>query len=184
MGVDTGGALHAVILRLEERREEMWQLVHLAVCHEFSELDALVERFRVGRCVIDGLPETHATRAFAKRHGGAVYMCFFNDSQRGEPAWNHGGFTVQVNRTEALDASRAAVRERKLTLPSRTPIVEAFAHHLTADAKILEEDEETGAKRYRYVRTGEDHFSLALTYALIAGSTWCPWWAVACSLDE
>ena len=35
--------------------------------------------------------------------------------------------------------------------------------------KILVEDEETGAKKYRYVRTGgEDHFSLAFTYAWMA----------------
>jgi len=32
-------------------------------------------------------------------------------------------------------------------------------------AKVLEEDEQTGSKRFRYVRVGEDHFSLAFTYA-------------------
>jgi hypothetical protein len=31
------------------------------------------------------------------------------------------------------------------------------------DAKILDENEETGAKKYRYIRSGEDHFSLAFT---------------------
>ena len=36
--------------------------------------------------------------------------------------------------------------------------------------KILQEDEETGAKRYKYVRTGEDHFSLAFTYAWLAAA--------------
>ena len=39
---------------------------------------------------------------------------------------------------------------------------------MAADAKILDEDEDTGAKRYRYIRTGEDHFSLAFTYAWLA----------------
>jgi hypothetical protein len=34
--------------------------------------------------------------------------------------------------------------------------------------KVLDEDEETGAKKYRYVRTGEDHYSMAFTYALMA----------------
>ncbi len=41
---------------------------------------------------------------------------------------------------------------------------------MAADAKILDEDEETGAKRYRYIRTAEDHFSLAFTYAWMAAS--------------
>ena len=39
---------------------------------------------------------------------------------------------------------------------------------MAADAKQLEEDERTGARRYVYIRTGEDHFSLAFTYALLA----------------
>ncbi len=39
---------------------------------------------------------------------------------------------------------------------------------MAADAKVLDEDEETGAKKYRYIRTGEDHFSLAFTYAWMA----------------
>jgi hypothetical protein len=46
--------------------------------------------------------------------------------------------------------------------------VEEFARHMAADAKILQEDEDTGAKRYKYIRAGEDHFSLAFTYAVIA----------------
>jgi hypothetical protein len=47
---------------------------------------------------------------------------------------------------------------------------EEFARHLAADAKVLDEDPETGAKKYRYVRTGEDHYSLACTYALMAST--------------
>jgi len=75
---------------------------------------------------------------------------------------------VQVNRTEALDASRGAIREKHVLLPHREPIVETFARHMTNDAKVLDEDEETGAKCCRYVRTGEDHFSLAFTYTWMA----------------
>jgi hypothetical protein len=55
-----------------------------------------------------------------------------------------------------------------MTLPPPSPVVEEFARHMASDAKVLEEDEDTGAKRYRYVRTGEDHFSLAFTYGLMA----------------
>jgi hypothetical protein len=170
MGVDTGKDLHAVILRDAPDDSETGHVVHLAVCQEFAELDALMERFKVERCVIDGLPETHATRDFAHRHRGKVFMCFFNETQRGSAHWEHATQIVQVNRTEALDASRAAVRQKKLVLPRRTPLVELFAQHMTADAKVLEEDEATGAKKYRYIRTGEDHFSLAFTYAWMAAS--------------
>ncbi len=170
MGVDTGKDLHVVILRDDPDDSETEHLVHLAVCQDFAELDQLMERFKVERCVIDGLPETHATRDFARRHRGNVFMCFFNETQRGSAHWDHATQIVQVNRTEALDASRAAVRQKKLVLPRRTPLVELFAQHMAANAKVLEEDEATGAKKYRYIRTGEDHLSLAFTYAWMAAS--------------
>ena len=75
---------------------------------------------------------------------------------------------MEVNRTEALDASRAVIREGKVTIPPPSREVEEFARHLSCEAKVLVENEETGEKRYKYVRTGENHFSLAFTYALMA----------------
>jgi hypothetical protein len=83
-----------------------------------------------------------------------AYLNFFNEHQRGSRRWNREDRIVEVNRTEALDESRAVVREKRVLLPRRAPIVEEFARHMAADAKVLEEDEETGAKRYRYIRTG------------------------------
>ncbi len=168
MGVDTGRDLHVVILRAGGEGEPR-RLIHLAVCQEFEDLDSLMARFHVERCVIDGLPETHATREFTRRHMGKVFMNFFNEHQRGSPNWDHGSMMVQVNRTEALDASRAAVRDRRLVLPRASALVEEFARHMACDAKVLEEDEETGIQRYRYVRTGVNHFSMAFTYAWLAG---------------
>ena len=167
MGVDTGKYLHVVILQ-NARCDEPRPLVHLAVCQDFEDLDALMRAFPISRCVIDGLPETHATRAFAQRHCGRVFLSFFNESQRGAPKWDEASQIVQVNRTEALDASRAAVREKRLALPRCSPLIEQFARQMAADAKVLDEDEATGIKKYRYVKTGENHFSLAFTYAWLA----------------
>ena len=177
MGVDTGRALHVTILHWDENADttDREHLVHLAVCREFSELDDLMKRFKVSCCVIDGLPETHATREFARRHGGQVYLCFFNHNQRGAAQWDQSARQVVVNRTEALDASRAAIREKKIVLPRRVPIVEEFAQHMTCDAKVLDEDEETGIKKYRYIRTGENHFSMAFTYARLASMQQAGW---------
>jgi hypothetical protein len=46
------------------------------------------------------------------------------------------GKILQVNRTEALDASRAIVRENKVTFPSRQkPLVEEFARHMASEPK-------------------------------------------------
>jgi hypothetical protein len=166
MGVDTGRELHVVIIKPRDRVHH--DVIFMGVVHEFSDLDALMERYGVEACVIDGLPETHPTREFAKRHHSSVYMNFFAEHQRGGPAFDRKAHTCLVNRTEALDASRAAIRDELVTLPRRSPIAETFAKHLSADAKILDEDEETGIKKYRYIKTGENHFSLAFTYAILA----------------
>ena len=175
MGVDTGRALHVVILRTDVDHDVPQHLVYLGVCADFGDLDELMQRFKIGSCVIDGLPETHATREFAARHRGRVYMCFFNEHQRGEPAFDSETRQVVVNRTEALDMSRAAVRDAKLVLPRRAPIVEGFAQHLTCDAKVLDENEETGVRKYRYIRTGPNHYSMALTYAWLASCASSDW---------
>ena len=173
MGVDTGSQLHAVVLQPDKDASTLKRLIHLQVCQSFEELDELMERFKVQRCVVDGLPETHATRAFAKRQAGRVYLNFFNENQRGSAAWNPQERIVQINRTEALDASRAAIRDKLVSLPRRDRLVEQFAQHMASDAKVLDEDEETGAKRYRYIKTGTDHFSLAFTYAWLAAERVC-----------
>ena len=57
-----------------------------------------------------------------------------------------------------------------IDIPRRGALVEEFAEHVASDVKQLVEDEDTGAKSYRYVRTGTNHFSLALTYDCIAWS--------------
>jgi len=169
MGVDTGRDLHTVIsvpLGDDDFRRRV--VVHIGAHRSFEVLDKLIQVFGVVRCVIDGLPETHATRAFAQRHPGIVFLNFFNEHQRGIPKWDFESFTVQENRTEALDQSRRAIREGWYRLPRRDASVEEFARHLCNDAKQLQEDPDTGQQRYRYVRTGPNHYSMALTYDCLA----------------
>jgi hypothetical protein len=45
---------------------------------------------------------------------------------------------------------------------------QTFAEHLHNTAKRLEEDEETGSKRYTYVKLGPDHFRHAFNYEAMA----------------
>jgi hypothetical protein len=89
---------------------------------------------------------------------------------RGSYSWNRKEHIIQENRTEALDASRQAIRDCKIVLPRGGAVVREFAEHMAADVKQLLEDEETGAKSFRYVKTGTNHYSLAFTYDCIAWS--------------
>jgi hypothetical protein len=68
----------------------------------------------------------------------------------------------------SVDAGKRGIRDKEVVLPRRVPLLETFAEHLASDAKRLIEDEETGAKSYRYIRTGTNHYSLAFTYDWLA----------------
>ncbi len=64
-------------------------------------------------------------------------------------------------------------------------MIREFSDHMAADVKQLVEDENTGAKSFRYVRTGTDHYSLAFTYDCIAWSReWCVAYARCWNPDE
>ncbi len=127
--------------------------------------------FSVSRCIVDALPETRNARAFAERNKGRVYLNYYMEHQRGAYAWDEKGLIVRCNRTESLDASHREITDRSLILPKECDMTRAFAEHLHNVAKKLEEDEETGSKRYVYVRLGPDHFRHALNYEAMARQT-------------
>ena len=170
MGVDTGANLHVVISRHTAAKDGRREVIWVGERHHYAELDELMRRYNVTQCVIDALPEIHATREFAGRFPGRVFMNYFVESQRGGYAWSHEERIVRENRTEALDASRRAIRDRTVVLPRAGKLMTEFAEHLAADVKRLDEDEETGAKSYKYVKTGTNHYSLAFTYDQIAAT--------------
>ncbi len=174
MGVDTGRDLHVVISRWAAKHKPKREVIHIGTVASYGALDELITRFNVERCVIDALPEVHETRAFAARHAGRVYMNYFQESQRGSYRWDPAEHIVQENRTEALDASRAVIRDKRVLLPRGGPVVREFAEHVAADVKQLVEDDKTGAQAYRYVKTATNHFSLAFTYDCIAWSRLSP----------
>ena len=185
MGVDQGKDLHVVIGKAEAGRAG--KIVHLGVHKDWAKLEDLMRSFNVYRCVIDGMPETDKARAFAKKFPGKVYLNFYNEHQKGHYKWNEADFTVSSNRTESLDASHKQILGApgdlsgfsKVILPRRVDMVEEFAKHLHNTAKRLEEDEETGSKRYVYVKLGPDHFRHAFNYECMARATFSeallPW---------
>ena len=86
MGVDQGNGLHVVI---KEPHEDKGVVLTVRVHHEprtdavFSHLDSLMEAYDVRFCVIDGLPNTHAARAFARRFPGRVWLAYYGETQKG-----------------------------------------------------------------------------------------------------
>ncbi len=166
MGVDQGNQLHAVVCCGTPARR---RILALQVLDSFDEVGALIERYDVRQCVIDGLPNQHSARALAKAWAGRVHLAYYSEGKREEPELRARRETVVTDRTEALDRMVAAVKAAEVVLPARlNPVVESFIRQLCAIAKVLQEDERTGRQVARYIRTGPDHFAHALAYECLA----------------
>jgi hypothetical protein len=166
MGVDQGKDLNVVIGK--KHPNNAGQIIHLGIYKDWEELDRLMTNFKIQRCVVDALPETRNARAFAERHRGKVYLNYYNEHQKGHYAWNEKELIVSCNRTESLDASHREVIDSSIILPKECEITKEFAQHLHNVAKKIEENEETGSKRYVYVKLGPDHFRHAYNYEAMA----------------
>lgn len=167
MGVDQGKDLHVVIGK--KHPQTGGKIVHLGIYQDWPELDRLMNNFNIARCVVDALPETRNARAFAKRFAGRVFLNYYNEHQKGHYAWNEKELTVSCNRTESLDASHREITDHSIALPKECEITREFARHMHNVAKKLEENDETGSKRYVYVRLGgPDHFRHAFNYETMA----------------
>jgi hypothetical protein len=166
MGVDQGKDLHVVIGK--RHFQKAGKIVHIGVYKDWEELDRLMKNFNVSRCVVDALTETRNARSFAERHRGKVFLSYYNERQKGRYRWNEADMTVQSNRTESLDASHREVMDQSIVLPKECGVVREFAKHLHNVAKKLQEDEETGSKRYVYIKLGPDHFRHAFNYEALS----------------
>jgi len=171
MGVDTGKRLHVVIGQRTNKRN--LKILKVTNVDSFNDLHDLGKRYKVRCAVIDKYPETHAARAFGDSESYKVYLCGYQDGKKqGGTAWDERGMEIRGNRTELLDASHSLVSDgSRLELPRMSDEIERYAKQMTGVAKVLEEDQETGAKIYRYRKmTGGigDHYRHATNYFMLA----------------
>jgi len=166
MGADVGKLIHCVIGKRHWNNDG--QIVYVGAFPDWSHLDCLMKRFNVCRAVIDALPETRMAREFALRHKGKVYLCYYQEHQKGGYNWNEKVLTVAVNRTEALDASHSELAQGEVILPRECETMHEFARHCANVARVLQSDPETGTSRYVYLKTGDDHYRHAQSYECVA----------------
>lgn len=163
MGVDQGKDLHIVFKKRVREKILTYPVVEV----EYKELNKYMKY--VTRCVIDALPETRNAKNFAGKFPGKVYLNYYNINQKESYKWNDEKMTVEENRTESLDASHSLIADGDVVLPF-TDSAEEYAEHCHNTAKKLYEDDETGSRRYVWLKLGPDHFRHADNYATIAMS--------------
>lgn len=178
MGVDVGTVLNVTIdaIRLvtvdgEKRIERT--CVHVGGYLNFEDLDDLIERFHVGTCVIDAMPETRKAQELRDRHLGGdcdVWLCrFFPVPRVGRERfglrqeWDVK--VVEVDRTQMLDAAFDDLRHKRRVFPSDSFSTFGWSDQMRAPKRVLDE----GKGRITWTEgNAADHYRLSDAYALVA----------------
>lgn len=177
MGVDQKGDELHIIIRGWSRIMRRPQVLFVGKVRKFHELSPLMATYDVDLCVIDGLPNQHSARDFSEKHAGRVFLCYYNDNQKGNAIWKvpdggKGDYMVTVNRTEALDAMYEEIQIKDLILPSQ--YADETRRELTDNlcnlARITEEDEDTGQRTSYWKKLGSEHYAHANSYSVLAQS--------------
>lgn len=180
-GIDVGGSLHMVIrgaLKDGQRAQRF-----AGTFESFDEASYLLRQYNVKVCVVDALPETRAARAFQAKNKG-VWLSYYGDGDVGNKkeqagAWNGKEFTVNVDRTRALDEMFALFyanpKEGKLaenTLPANARNIVDYYDQMCASIRVLRKNA-AGTQVPAYVEKGADHYAHAENYCYIAST--CPY---------
>jgi hypothetical protein len=170
MGVDVGRELHYVIGYNKTKRQKV--LIKVGRCEDFNDLHDIASRFGVKSAVIDLRPEQRKVREFQKSENFQVWACEYVEMKTGQTSWDERDRIIKCNRTEICDATHElVVGSGTLELPRRNQEINQYAFEMSNIAKVLEEDEQTGSKTYRYRKLGSsrpDHYRHATNYALLA----------------
>ena len=167
MGVDVGLELHYWIK--ERRPDGRERTVAIGSVLEWHDLDPLMVRYGVQRCVVDDAPELREDRKFQQRHRGKVWLAQYLDSKDADLArWDRKRGVVKIERTKGLDEASAKIQLGIDELPADWENVPDIVEHLTASIKakrVLED----GSTRYHFPRTGKpDHLHHAKLYCEVA----------------
>ena len=167
MGVDVGLELHYWIK--ERRPDGRERAVAIGSVLEWEQLDPLMVRYGVQRCVVDDAPELREDRKFQQRHRGKVWLAQYLDSKDADLArWDRKRGVVKIERTKGLDEASAKIQLGIDELPADWENVPDIVEHLTASIKakrVLED----GSTRYHFPRTGKpDHLHHAKLYCEVA----------------
>jgi hypothetical protein len=150
----------------EDRRFK--KILKVARVSSFNDVHDLAARFNVKCGVIDIEPETHKVREFQASEPYKIFLCDYAENQKAAQKVDEERGLIVVKRTEFLDKSHTLVADLRVTIPRRCPEIEEFAEQVCNTAKVLKEDEETGSRKYTYIKLGPDHYRHALSYFSLA----------------
>jgi len=134
MGVDVGLELHYWIK--ERRGDGRERAVAIGSVLDWADLDGLMVRYGVQRCVVDDRPELREDKAFQKRFKGKVWLGLEVDSPDAEMArWDKRRGVVIIERTKGLAEASAKIELGIDEMPADWEMIPDLVEHLTASIK-------------------------------------------------
>ncbi|HEY8645295.1 MAG TPA: phage terminase large subunit family protein [Gaiellaceae bacterium] len=169
-GVDVA-SVRVLNVRVSEHLDDLYTNGHrkralfIGTVDSFSELEQLLERYRVSFAVIDGNPDRRLALGLAERHVGKIYICDYARGLRDPIVVNTDTRHVSVDRVIAIDAMIDVMRQQRNLLPEGLP--DNYADQMIAIRRRLVSDQ-YGDRTAVYESTGADDYAHAETYDLVA----------------
>lgn len=190
MGVDVGTKFHVVVrtsLRafetlLPEERDRFGRhgrrLWFAATVDSIAEVEQVMGRFNVERCVVDSQPEMHLVAGLAADYPDTVRLARYGRQEPShvvQPAENGSPTIYAANRTIAIAETFQAFHDDRLPLPREARTlggrmkagIGEYYRELLALHRQLEPTPD-GNWAERWLNRGADHFAHAEVYAQLA----------------
>jgi hypothetical protein len=165
----------------EKKKKGGAKIIYMARVSGFDALYDLVEKFNVKSACVCLRPYEESFRKFQERCANrkdefdnpakvVVYGVEYRDKQRNLAKVDEESGVYALHRTEAMDGSQTFIRSGKLEIPRMCEEVKVFAKECCNTAKILETNEKTGDRVYRYkpVGSGDEHYRHCVNYLQLA----------------
>lgn len=168
MGVDPGLRFHYRVSANDPDRQRC--VLAMGSVGSWSELDGLMERYRVRQCVVDAMPELHAAQEFAARFPGRVLRAFYptaNALKGIVSRIDEANGVIQINRTMAMDRVFDTIARCKEKWPATLTHDREVVAHMKAPVRVVTTND-GGQEVASWVHTSPDHLFHACVYDLMA----------------
>lgn len=171
MGADIMKTNRIVIA--EKKGKEKAKIIYMARVSGFDALYDLCVKFNVKSGVVCLRPYEESFRKFQAKMAKKKVKIFgseYRDKQRNLLKTDEEGGVYSVSRTEMMDKTHSWIMSGKLEIPRKCEEVKVFAKEVCNTAKVLETNEITGDRIYRYRPVGDkkEHYRHTLNYLMLA----------------
>jgi hypothetical protein len=172
MGVDMGKTIHVVVGIRTAR--EAYEILNVSSLEDdkystaLNKLHDLAMKMNVHSCVIDSGPYDHGIRDFQRTEPYMIWLCQYSEQMPGKPHFEGKNGMVKCNRNEWMDKVHTTYIKNNIRIPRPSVTINEYARQMTRTAKTIIEHPDTGLRKPRWIKLGDDHYYHSTLYFLLA----------------